>query len=814
MCVAVLFTASAFGQKTRVEGSITDAVTGEELPFVNVSFQGTKIGTTSKIDGTYLLESYYSSDSVEFSFVGYKTKAVKIKRDQAQTVSVKLESSDVELGEVVVKFDKKKENPAHPIIRNVIANKKINDREKLSAYQYEAYNKVEFDINNLDTEELKDRKLMKPFSFIFDYVDSTGEKPYLPIFITEAITDFYYRKNPKSQFEYIKATKVSGIENQSVSQFLGDMYQNVNIYDNNIVAFNRSFISPISSSGFMFYKYYLTDSSYIDNQYCYKIQFQAKRKQEPTFEGALWIHDTTYAVKEVEATISEDANLNFINKFWVKQEFDQVEPEVWMLTKDNLVVDFNIAKKAAGFYGRKTSTYKDFVINEEKENSFYSNVDNIALADDVNDKTKDYWDAARHETLTAQEKKIYHMIDSIKTVPQFTTILDIINIAVNGYYIAGPIEIGPYSKIYSFNPVEGNRFRIGGRTSNKFSTNLMLEGYLAYGLRDEELKYGGGVTYFFSKKPRVHMYAGYMNDVEQLGLSANNFSQDNLLSSVFRRNPANKLMFTERYKSYFDYEWFPGFNTRLSLKHETLRPLGVLTYERLTPENQITTVPQITNAAVSFYTRFAYKEKFVYGEFERISLGTKYPIIEAQYSKAFPGLSGSEYTFQKVELAVKHHFKLGIWGRTQWRLEGGMIEGNAPYPLLEIHNGNETFWYDDYSFNTMNFFEFVSDRYASLSATHHFEGFFLNRIPLLRRLKWREVVSAKALVGSYNMENSQLLTLTDNIYTLNKGPFYEAAIGIENIFKFIRLDALWRLSYLDNPNIVKFGIRMKFQFQF
>lgn len=800
-------------QQTVVTGQFFDKSSGETLPFGIVQFLDTKIGATSDVDGKFRIASYYATDTLVCTLVGYKTKKIRIKRDQVQDIRIEMETSNIGLQEVVIKYDKDQENPAHPIIRRVIAHKKINDREKLLAYQYEAYNKVEFDLNNL-SDEFKNRKIIKPFKFVFDHIDSTGEKTYLPIFITEAISDFYYRKNPKSSLEIIKATKVSGIENESVSQFLGDMYQNLNIYDNNIIAFGRSFISPISNSGFVYYKYFLTDSAFIGNDFCYQIEFKPRRKQEPTFEGTLWINDTTYAVKKLEASIAEDANINFIKKFFVRQEFDQVEREVWMLRKDQLVVDFSLTNKTMGLYGRKTSTYRNHVINNELDNKFYNNKDNITLTKDFDQKTEAYWDTARHEGLSLQEKAIYTMVDSVQNVPQFRTYIDLLNFLINGYEIVGKFEIGPYFTFYSYNPVEGNRIRFGGRTANTLSKKILFEGYGAYGFRDERFKYGGGFTYIFQKQPRTTFGAFTKYDVEQLGQSQNALRNDNVLSSFFRRNPARKLTLTEEYRAHFEHEWFLGLTNRLSFRYRTMQPLGILQYERYNQEGKLEQLPEVKTSEVGLYTRFAYKERFVYGEFERVSLGTDYPVFELQYVKSIPGIAGGFYNYQKLIAGIEDEIKLGIFGRTEYRFEAGKVFGLAPYPLLEIHKGNETFFYDDYAFNTMNFFEFVSDEYASAFVTHHFDGFFLNRFPLLRKLKWREVASLKAVAGHYNPNNSKELILTDNIFTLNHGPFVEAAVGIENIFKFVRVDALYRLRYLDNPNIVRIGLRLKLQFEF
>ncbi len=803
---------AGFAQKTIVDGTVVDAETKEAIPFAHLYFKDSKIGTTSDINGVYHIETYYSVDTLVATFIGYADAALPVEKDIKQTLNFSMSVGSVELGTAVIEASTS-ENPAHPIVRNILKNKDVNNREKLDAYEYELYNKVEFDLNNL-TEEFTDRKVFKPIKFVFDNLDSTEDKTYLPVFMTETMSNFFYRKNPKAQREVIEATQVSGIENNSVSQFLGDMYQNVNVYDNNIIVFGKSFVSPISNSGFSFYRYYLMDSTYIEGKWCYQIKFQPKRKQELTFDGDFWVNDTTFAIKQLDARISGDANINFVQDLWVEQTYNEIESEVWMLTEDHLIIDFNIAKKTMGFFGRKTSTYRNFVINRAREDEFYTGLTDVIVAEDANDKDQEFWDSRRHIELTDSEVAVYNMVDSLQTIPQFRTVADLITLFVSGYKVIGLFEFGPYYTLYSFNPIEGNRVRLGGRTSNAFSKRVMIEGYGAYGFLDHRFKYGGGITYILKKNPRMSVYVGGKSDVEQLGQAQGAFREDNVLSSLFRRNPANKLTGVEEVSGYFEREWFYGFANQLMFKHRTLQPLGAFVYEKYSGENKANEVlGSLTTSEVTLYTRFAYKEKFVSGEFERISLGTKYPVLELVYSYGIPQLFGSDYEYHKAVIRLKDKIRLGPIGYLRFQLEAGKFWGELPYPLLQLHQGNETFFYDESAFNTMNYFEFVSDEWVSTSLSYHLEGLFLNKIPLLRKLKWREVVSAKAVVGGFDPSNADELLIPSTTYALRQ-PFVEAAVGIENIFTFFRIDALYRLSYLDNPDIVKFGIRAKIQVEF
>jgi hypothetical protein len=807
---------SSFAQTTKVSGKIVDAISREPLPFVNIIFKGTTIGVATDIEGKYSMSTTVKVDSLVVSYIGYTKVTRPVKAGITQEINIGL-TQGIELAAIEVKPG---ENPAHRILRKIIANKDKNDREKYEAYEYEVYNKVEFDLNNL-SEDFQNNKLLKPFSFIFDNIDSsnTKEKPYLPVFMTESLSDFYYRKNPKTRNEKIKASKVAGIENSSVSQFMGDMYQNVNIYDNTILVFGKNFISPISDNALLFYKFYLIDSIVIDGHKCYQLQFKPKRKQELTFTGNLWAADTSFAIKQIEMSIADDANINFINATNVVQTYIQID-SLWMMEKERLVIDFNPfpidqkKKNLMGIYGRKTASYNNFKINKPKEDKFYSITENLTVADDAFKKDEIFWLERRHDTLSKNEQEIYHMVDTLQSLPIYKTWIDVLQIFVTGYKVKGNFEYGPYFNMFSFNAIEGNRFRFGLRTSNQFSKWYELSGYLAYGTKDEEFKYKLGIRAFIDKKPRTMVGFYYKNDNEILGQSQNGFTTDNILASVLRITPLRNLTRIKEVNSYIERQWFSGFSTKLSFYNRQMFPLADFHYEYLGKGNTIVFKDKITTSEIRVLARLAYDEKFIDGVFTRTSLGTHYPIIQAQYTMGIKNLFNSDYNYHKLVLNVDDRIRINPIGYFDYILEYGKIWNQLPYPLLELHGGNETYTFDPYAFNSMNFYEFVSDEYASASIQHHFDGFFLNKIPLMRKLKWREVVGAKALIGRVSPNNKTLLLFPNHLYELNRGPFFEANIGIENIFKIFRLDGVYRLSYLDNPRVTPFSIRFSFQFSF
>ncbi|MBP8034431.1 MAG: carboxypeptidase-like regulatory domain-containing protein, partial [Bacteroidia bacterium] len=675
----VLFGVDTYAQSYTITGKVFDAESREPLPFVPVLIKGTTVGGTTDFDGNFSITTSKLGDSIVASYVSYKKLTRAIKRGENQTVNMPMVLEGVNLLEVIVKAG---ENPAHRIIRNVISHKEFNNKRKLDAYQYETYNKVEFDLNRIP-KEMRERKIFKPIQFVFDNVDSlnSGEKPSLPIFITEAISDIYYRSNPTLKKEVIRANKITGIENTSITSVMGDMYQNINIYDNHILVFGKDFVSPISDNGFFYYKYYLEDSLFIGNTRCYHIRFKSKRPQELCFSGNMWIADTTWAVKRLEMSIPKDANINFINAANVVQEFEKVD-STWMLSKDRLVIDFAMNKNQVGIYGRKTTSYKDFKINQPKDVKFYEFGDKIIVEDDALKQSDEFWNANRHDSLSIREKKIYHMIDTIKTLPVYKTWVDIFTIFVSGYKVVNNFEIGPYFNLVSYNRIEGTRVRFGGRTSSKFSRWYELQGYVAYGFKDEKFKYSLGFKSFISKKPRRQLIGmTYKSDYEILGQSQNGFSQDNIFASLFRTSPLTNLTRVDQTYAWYEREWVDGLTSKLTLAGRTITPLLSNAYRYYKNDGSIATKENIKNTEVRLNVRFAYKEKFISGDFSRISLGTKWPVLQVNYAKSLQNAFRGEYDYQKVVFNLSDRVRLiSLLGYTDYTAEVGKIYGAVPYP--------------------------------------------------------------------------------------------------------------------------------------
>ena len=808
----VLTTLTLLGSsaQTKIRGTVTDGETGEPLPFVSIVFKGTTTGTISGIDGNFFIQGNVDADTLEFSMMGYTPYFHKVIKNSYQEVQAVMTTDNYELNEIVVHPG---ENPAWRIMRNVASHRKQNDPDRLDSYSFEVYNKMEIDINNL-REDFASKGILKNFNFIMSYADTSAEtgKVYLPVMISESLSEVAHKKNPQRKKETIKASKISGVENESISQYTGQMYIDVNIYKNYIPAFGHEFVSPVSDFWKANYKFYLLDSAYQDGHYLYHLSFRPKHKQTYTFTGDMWIADTTWAVKKVQAKMATDVNINYINNYIISQEYDLVD-SAWFLTKEEMFMDINFTDSTMGFFGRKTMTRRDVKINPPFTDGDFSQVatEETIVEDNAQHRDDSFWAASRHEQLSEKESNIYQMVDSIKEVPVFKTITNSVEMFLGGYWKYKWWEFGPYFKLLSHNEIEGWRTRIGGRTSNAFSTNLMLSAYGAYGFKDEKFKYGLGALYLFNKNPRRGVTAEIKHDYEKLGQSINALTEDNIMSTILARTKNIHLLLVDEMRGEYEHEYFNGFSNTIGARYLKITPSVYIPFRN---ESLDYDYKQLESYEISYNLHFCYNEKFVSGEFTRVSMGSNgFPSLDLELTAGTWDNHGSYKNYYRAIGMISQKVSFGPLGKMRYIIEGGKVFGHVPFPLLKLHEGNETYAFDKYAFNMMNLYEFASDTYMSVTAEHHFNGFFFNRLPLLRKLKWREVLYGKGLVGDISDKNCRQNAIMDFPSTLgdvNK-PYFEAGVGIENIFRFFRVDGVWRLSHHDNPDAKKFALLFKVQ---
>lgn len=801
-----------------VEGVVKDSTTGEPIPFVKIKF--TEQGSVMLTDtaGYFHLKSKQNLDTLLVEFIGYQKQKIPLGKGNGQSIEILLSEYITSLTTVVIEPG---ENPAFKVLREVKAHKKINDPEKLDAFECEVYNKMQFDIKNM-SDDFADRRIFKKYDFIMDYMDTVNGSRYLPVLLTESISDYYFKSSPKQKKEVIKATRITGVDNLQLGQFTGDMYQNVNIYDDYIELFNKKFLSPIADEGKLFYKYYLQEPDTLEGLVCYHLTFVPKRKGDALFSGEFWITDSTFAMKRIRAEIPNDVNLNYVTDFGVEQEYTLTQDGVFMLSHENMVATFDVfnefkKNRILGATIHKDVNRKNFILNQPKDFDFY--VEDVVILDSAENRDDAYWNGERHSDLTKEEAGVIEMVDSLKSNPTFKFHENITYLAYTGYWRAGPIEIGHLYSVYNRNVVENMRFMMSLRTSNKFSKKVEISTFLGYGVLDQEWKYGGSLRWKIKESPREMLRFAYRKRIDQLGLIATVGNVGSSFSTLLSAAPLDKLTMVHVASAGFEKDWNFDMRTFHTLEWNKYIPLGSSDYSRVNPESGDTNqVASLTSFQVRNQIMFTKEEKFLKGQFDRISLGSKYPIVSLTHTWGIKDVLYSEYDFHRLDLIWNHRPRVGMLGRINYTIHAGKIFGQVPYPFLQVHQGNETYYLRDNNFNLMNYYEFISDQWVRILFEHHFQGFIMDRVPLVRRLKLRLVYSGKMVIGSYSDKHNKELLLPFYSRQLSS-PYYEVGVGLENIFKFIRIDAIWRLSYRDNLDlngmpVSNFGIKFMFRSDF
>lgn len=787
-------------QTTKVKGRVTDAKTGEVLPLVNVVFKGTTIGITTDFEGEYVLETRENVEELQASFVGYVLQTVKINKGAFNLVNFQLEQQVVDLEEVKVVPG---ENPAHAILKNVRANKYRNNPDRFAEYFCRTYTKMELDLTNIKPE-FKNQRLQRNFGFVFNHMDTSSitGKPYLPVMVSEASADYYYRKSPALSREIVKASRISGIEEDyTLAQFTGHLHVNVNFYDNYIDVFEVRFASPLSEHGLLYYKYFLVDSMHIDGRKTYKIRFHPKAFSTPVLDGEVNIDSTTWALQSARVKMMKGLNVNWIRHLVMEQESQRLGDSTWFPKKDKIFADFSIAmsdsSKIVSFLGHRQVDYSAVDLHPVFPKEVLKMDNNVIIDSKVLKNDESYWDTIRPYALSEKEKQIYGMVDSIKNVPLYQTIYDIVGMIMGGYYDTKYVEFGPYYKLLSFNDQEGCRFQLGMRTTTDFSKKIRFSGYGAHGLKDHRWKGGGGVDFSFRELPTSLLNVSFKHDMVQLGAGINALTESNILSSIFARGNNDRMSMVNQLDVNFEQEWRQGLSNTFGVQVRDLFSCGDVPF--ICPDGS--EMSSIQSTILRLKTRWSKNEIVVRQPFSKYSLGSDYPILNLDLAMGLKGLFNNDYEFYRVVASMNYDLPIAPIGTSKIVLTGGKIFGKIPYPLLKLHEGNATYFYDTYAFSCMNYYEFASDEWLSLFYEHHFKGFFLGKIPLMKKLKWREVFVFKGLIGRLSDKNDGSRPGTEAVLLFPEGmssvskPYFETGVGIENIFRIFRVDAVWRLTH-------------------
>jgi len=830
---------SSFAQVTKVSGVVTDAKTKQTLPFVVLKSGDSSILINSDADGKYVMQSAKPFTRILVSYVGYQSASVNVTPGQEQVINIRMVPVSRQLGEVVIRAGKKtryrnKDNPAVELIRQVIAHREQNRAESYPYVQYKEYDKMMFSLLNV-SPAVSDKKFFRKYKFLLDNRDSTTipGKNLLPIYLDEKLSQNYYRKSPEKTKTILLGEKGvnfgSYIDNEGLGQYFKHMYYKVDIYDNNIFLMTNQFLSPICNSAPTFYKFFITDTLIVDNIKVVELSFTPRSTTDMLFEGQIYITlDGNFAVQKASLTVNKNINLNFVKSLHVDQDFEQNPDKKYHLSKSNTIVDFGFNKNGkGGLLGIRTITYKDYEVNKALPDTTYDGPSQVIL-DDAKSRNNEYWSKNRLDTLTTAESKVYHNIDTLQTIPSYRRTMDVLTLVLAGYKSFGPFEMGPANAFYSFNPVEGLKLRLGGRTTPELSKRYYFETYAAYGFKDERWKYFLSATYSINDKsiyrfPQNYLRVSYQKDTQIPGLNLQFVEEDNFLLS-FKRGNNDKYLYNDFLKFDYVHEYESHFSYSFGLKRWTQSPAGSLYFNNVV-DGTPNSIHSLTTTELTASLRYAPNEQFYQGKIYRIDIPNQYPILTLDYTKGLKNIFDGEYNYQSLHFELDKRFLLSQLGYADVTAEARNIFGQAPWPLLSIPRANQTYAEDLYSYNLMNFLEFANDHSEAVFIDYHFNGFFFNKIPLLKRLKWRETFSFKSLWGGLRDENNP--SLHPNLYQLpidgngqpityimGKTPYIEGSVGIENIFKFVRVDLVRRFTYLNDPEVAKWGIRTRVLFTF
>jgi len=831
--VFVGVTSISYSQNTIIRGKVTDANNGDALPFVNLKLKGTSVSTQTDFEGNYSIKSTgVDVDSLIVFYIGYERRAKKIKSGIQQNVNFQLKSALKSTREVVISASN--ENPAYRIVRAAEAARDKFKNTHLKSFDYESYNRVEVDVDNMG-ESFKKRKIIKKIKAVMDSIQQmAGEdgKPILPVFVSESLSKVYARNSPNLKREEIKNTRVSGIamnDGSTISQFIGSSFQQYDFNKNYLNIVTKNFASPIGNNWKLVYEYELEDSVMVGDDYCYQLKVMPRREQDLAFTGRIWITKMEWALRRVDLRIAKEANLNFIESIKIQQEIEEVELNTWLPTKNRMTIDVaEVSGNWAGMLAKFYTSNKNYVLDDVKPVSFYEQPVEVLEGAQINEEA--FWNKQRHDTLTTSEKNVYKMIDTIKSLPVVKTYVEVADILVNGYKRIGKWDYGPYLLAYAFNNIEGSRFRLGFRSRPEFSEKLILGGWAAYGTKDNIWKGEASLRYIFEKKKWTQVGILQRYDLEQLSLADNLIPSNPLFVALNRIGNIDRSrpFYQSYFRTFFLTRPFKGMETTLSFENRTFNPVssydfGVL--RNLSDVDQakpdLLTHFQINEVKINL--RYARKEYFLQNYYRRVSVNSRVsPIFIFQYTRGFSSLTSNDnLSYHKFQFGLDHTIQAGILGTARYVIDAGYIPNTIPYPLLRSHLGNQVVIFNPNSFNLLNMFDFVSDKWVSLSYQQYFEGLLLNAIPGISKAKWRLLAQGKVLTGAMS-DNNYALNLqggSSKFNRLGSTPYIEVGYGIENILRLFRIDFVHRITYRNQerlPNqaaLRNFGIFGSVQFK-
>ncbi|MGJ1319987.1 DUF5686 family protein [Sphingobacterium spiritivorum] len=827
----LLMTCPALGQLT-IKGRVVDRNTGHGIPRATIVLAPGNLGTSTDTSGNFAILANKNQTSIQFRAMGYTAVNLPLTQDSLQQLSVELDYADnmLEMVTISKRSKSKKDDPALELIDLVIKHKKDNRLRSLNQVQFEEYEKVQFGL--VDPRKAMEKRMGK-LKFIFKNLDTASikGKALLPMYMEENLSDVYSQTDPSKYKKLIKSHKKTEfdpryINNANIQQYLNYQFRPVDIYDPSIFIINKLFLSPIADEAKLFYRFYIQDTIQTVDGTFVELAFEPKNKQDLLFSGTLQVTtDGRYAVRQAELTVGKEANLNWINDILISLHYDPNADGFMFLRKSDLLILFG-GRKDDALFGRRVAFNSKWDFKSQIPAKVFEGAPTEMLASASQDTA--ILERQRPIPLNKIEQTVYSNTDSLNNMKSFKRLMAIGYLLAQGFHNAGPVEFGPLEYTYSFNEVEGNRIRFGGRTTGQLSEKVYMEGYLAYGVKDQQMKYYLRSAFSLNNKSVTTFPAHYLegtvqHDVMEPGRGIGFKKGDSFFASFSGTKP-EKFLFNDAYK--LNHVWEFGNHISIStgftyFKRETA---GTLVFNK-TGIHAGETLPRIVTNDVDLQLRWAPNENFYYRNLTRTPIIDKYPVFTLQYNQGIKGFLGGEYNYSALRLAASKRLFLNQLGTADLTLGVGKIWGALPYPLLEIPNVQIEQDRHTVDYFMMNSMEFAADRYVKFAIDHRLQGFLLNKIPLIKKLKWRELWRLRMFYGDLSPHNNPYIS-NEVVYfdkdddgrivtrTIDQTPYMEATVGVENVLRFFTVEYVKRLSYREYDNVRREKVRLTVHFNF
>ncbi len=837
----------AQGGKVRIYGKVSDASDKGPLPYASIRISGTSLGCSSDNNGNFSFYVPSMRDTLIISSVGYAEKRIVLSRKTRLPIKVALKPADYSLSEITVKPKKeryrKKDNPAVLLARTIINRRDDNSPKNKKYFSRERHEKLNLALNNFNAES--DKHFGKQFGFLEQYIDTSqiSGEPILHISARELIATDYYRKEPERERLHVKGRRRNGIDDMfstgEIEALYEEVFKDVEIFQDNISIFGSKFVSPISKLGPTFYKYYIMDTISIDGERCIDLAFTPFNVESFGFTGHIYVTaDSTFFIKEVQMNVPHDINMNFVEYMNIKQDFSRLEDGTRILDKESLTAELKLMNSVNGLYAHREVVYDgyNFESNEIGER-ILSNPARVVEDENSMKRDESFWNDNRLNEVSAKEMSVADMMQQLRSNPFYYWTEKFVSFLFTGWVPIKknepPLFYGPVNTTISHNDLEGWRLRTGAMTSAYLNPYLFGRFYLVYGTKDHRWKYMGEVEYSFKKKkehpnefPIHSLRAHYESDIYQYGQNYLYTNKDNVFLSL-KREKDNKIGYIKKAELTYTREFYNHFSYYVTLRNRIDIASHLVPFERTSTVNEETTVTRVkelNNSEVEIGLRYAPNEKFIQSKWNRRSVLPEKPVFTLKHRIGIKGVLGSELNYHHTEASFSKRFWFSAFGYTDCIIKAGKIWNKVPFPLLIMPNANLSYTIQKESYSLMNAMEFFNDEYASWDLTYYMNGLLFNRIPLIRKLNWREVITFKGMFGHLSKKNRPDPLNTGSLYKfpyendeyhyLGPTPYMEVGVGIENILKVLRVDYVRRLTYTNLPGVSKWGIRIQFHIQF